>query len=1212
MKKLILFLSCMCAFPQAQTPFTVYQSSGSSTGAVWLQERRTNGVNFLKLEAPQSIVSDFSLILPSALPAVNGECVTGTTAGVLSFGACAGAGSSFSHNGNSFGAAAFLGTNDNYALAIETNSVQRWTFDATGHLYAASDNNYDIGAGASNRPRSIYAATSVVAPLYGTMTSSAIGFQTDSATRWNVTASGMFVPFIHDTYDIGLTGTRVRGLYAGFGEFWKAGGTASSDYVDTRKVKIRSDDGASAAWDFQTFVPNSGASSNIYVRDNSGSRWLKGWRIELSGAVNFTEVYSDWLPAKRATVDGDAVNDSSFPSLGRSGSRWLKLWALDIDASGGLEVTGGTLLTGNAVLSGASNTMSGTIAPGFDGLGSIGTASYKYGAMHTVALTATGTTTLTATGATAGKVWTSTNTTGLGSWQSTAATAYDIRDYGGLCDGVADDTAAFTAAFSAIAGNFGRITIPSGRCMVTQIVPNNSYIGISGQGKWSSSIESISTSGESIIKMTPFSKFYYLEFSSFALRGKGDINSLAQVGIEVTGTYGMNDSSIHDMEFRTLGKGIYDRNTGVTGSSHIQIHNNQFSMGFYPTLPTVTAASNANPVSFTSTAHGQTGSISISIGGATGSWTSVNGTFTGTVTSANTFTIPVDSTGFGALTGSLVVTLLVHNPGIGIERDNEEGSGWQITDNDFGGLAEISGATSGNRAIYFHRFVGDLMIVGNHIEGGWIGIDLSCDNGTFATGACSYGQNVLAVGNKIDGIPYEYRLYNISSSDFTGNRGRGIDRSYITSGGGGSSTQNQYTPNAVAASGNSAAGLEMSGVGGNLALNTYDSGRIRIGDTATNLSALTNGISVFDASASSGIAFGQSDTRKVLLAWTYNATAGSALATLSTSGQANPIQYGAEYHLFQTGSVSRWAIDATGKFQPQANNAYPIGDSSLRASNVFSVLGNYSGLLTASAGLTVTGGDTTVEEIRFGTGSTYNIGTTGARARRVFTQGITTGGPSYWESGSEFIMRSGSIMTLEFGTPGAGKVLTSDAAGVATWQAGSTLPVADTTSIVRGSVDPSKLLAFEVDGFSVGTTRTLTPQNANYTIAGTDISQTFGATQTFRNIAFETGTTYNVGTSTVYALNIWASYVEPKTQLVMGSGVDVSGDLTPATTSFYKLGNSSLKWSAVYTDNLYVYNSIQAPSGNLGYTGTVTVRDAAGTGTCTNIFSGGLRTGGTC
>lgn len=79
---------------------------------------------------------------------------------------------------------------------------------------------------------------------------------------------------------------------------------------------------------------------------------------------------------------------------------------------------------------------------------------------------------------------------------------------------------------------------------------------------------------------------------------------------------------------------------------------------------TVSAASNASPVSFTATAHnigdytnlGATVTPLVKITGGTGNWTVVNGTWTATTTSANAFTIPVDSSALGALTGTLAVT----------------------------------------------------------------------------------------------------------------------------------------------------------------------------------------------------------------------------------------------------------------------------------------------------------------------------------------------------------------------------------------------------------------------------------------------------------------------------------------------------------------------------------------------------------------------------
>lgn len=76
---------------------------------------------------------------------------------------------------------------------------------------------------------------------------------------------------------------------------------------------------------------------------------------------------------------------------------------------------------------------------------------------------------------------------------------------------------------------------------------------------------------------------------------------------------------------------------------------------------TISAATNANPVEFTTASdHGLTTGDSVILSGFTGGWTSCNGTFVATVTDTNKFTIAVDSTGFGALSGTplLVCTTL--------------------------------------------------------------------------------------------------------------------------------------------------------------------------------------------------------------------------------------------------------------------------------------------------------------------------------------------------------------------------------------------------------------------------------------------------------------------------------------------------------------------------------------------------------------------------
>lgn len=76
---------------------------------------------------------------------------------------------------------------------------------------------------------------------------------------------------------------------------------------------------------------------------------------------------------------------------------------------------------------------------------------------------------------------------------------------------------------------------------------------------------------------------------------------------------------------------------------------------------TISAGSAANPVSFTST-HGfdyqslATTTPIVRISGGTGNWTAVNGVWVATPTASTTFTIAVDSSAFGAVTGTLVGT----------------------------------------------------------------------------------------------------------------------------------------------------------------------------------------------------------------------------------------------------------------------------------------------------------------------------------------------------------------------------------------------------------------------------------------------------------------------------------------------------------------------------------------------------------------------------
>ena len=83
-------------------------------------------------------------------------------------------------------------------------------------------------------------------------------------------------------------------------------------------------------------------------------------------------------------------------------------------------------------------------------------------------------------------------------------------------------------------------------------------------------------------------------------------------------------------------------------------------------------------------------------------------------------------------------------------------------------------------------------------------------------------------------------------------------------------------------------------------------------------------------------------------------------------------------------------------------------------------------------------------------------------------------------------------------------------------------------------------------------------------------------------------------------------------------GGAMAGSISVSPTNTYSLGSNGGRWLGIHGDAIYSYSildirgTVYAPSGASGISTTVTVRDAAGTGTCTLVYSGGLLTGGTC
>lgn len=157
-------------------------------------------------------------------------------------------------------------------------------------------------------------------------------------------------------------------------------------------------------------------------------------------------------------------------------------------------------------------------------------------------------------------------------------------------------------------------------------------------------------------------------------------------------------------------------------------------------------------------------------------------------------------------------------------------------------------------------------------------------------------------------------------------------------------------------------------------------------------------------------------------------------------------------------------------------------------------------------------------------------------------------------NGQPILSSTAGILSYPTGTPDGTKFLRDDGS----WQAtgGGSLPVVDTTSVVEGSADNTKEIRFEVDGLTTGTVRVLTPQDANYTLAGTNFANTFSSNQAFTGTitqtspsatAFESGP--NGGTNPVLRLvNDVASGV---------GGLSIQGDVTGAGVKLQVLGTAA-------------------------------------------------------
>ena len=73
-------------------PIIIEAITGNAGGHVQFREGTTGGTNTVSIKGPETIASDYSIVLPNAAPTANGQVLTSTTAGIASWADASGGG----------------------------------------------------------------------------------------------------------------------------------------------------------------------------------------------------------------------------------------------------------------------------------------------------------------------------------------------------------------------------------------------------------------------------------------------------------------------------------------------------------------------------------------------------------------------------------------------------------------------------------------------------------------------------------------------------------------------------------------------------------------------------------------------------------------------------------------------------------------------------------------------------------------------------------------------------------------------------------------------------------------------------------------------------------------------------------------------------------------------------------------------------------------
>lgn len=425
------------------------KADDSATGILAFREKKANGTNVLKLQAPASVSSDVAWTLPGA-DGTASQCLITNGSGVLSFAACTNywfrsgttlspttSGDDLSLSGNIYVSSATgtkdIGSSSNrwrdiyangtvYATTLDDNGDANNQIVINSGLRPSSDNALNVGS-SSYRLAGLWVNSVTVNTLtYATGTGSTISLYANMAPytnnnfalgttslRWlkvwttDLDTSGAFTlggdltvgghilsSATTGTKDIGSSTNRFATLYATNIDAAPTSGT--TNYIKTRKFEVVDNAGGATLWDIQ--VTSNVTTNNFKIRDNAGT-----YRLEL---VNKEETTG-------TTVNEARLNYHTVPyahntwDLGTSAKRWKDLYLQGAAAVAGNATVSGTVATPTLDdISDASNqiVLNAGFRPATDDAVNVGASTKRISGIWTNSLTVNTLTYATGTGST--------------------------------------------------------------------------------------------------------------------------------------------------------------------------------------------------------------------------------------------------------------------------------------------------------------------------------------------------------------------------------------------------------------------------------------------------------------------------------------------------------------------------------------------------------------------------------------------------------------------------------------------------------------------------------------------------------------------------------------------------------------------------------------------------------------------------------------------